>query len=64
MHTRYSEISLPHFLSEPIHLLLRIAENNSLCNRKSIIQLLSVSSMVRGLHHTKYQISNLPFQQQ
>ena len=39
VHTRDCEICFSHFFSQPIHLSLRIAKDNCLCDRKSIIQL-------------------------
>jgi hypothetical protein len=66
MHTRHGEIGLPHFLSKPVHLPLRIAKDNRLRNRKGIIQLplAHTRTHIGSVHHTMYQTSNLPSQQQ
>lgn len=72
MHTRDGEIRFSHFLSQPIHLPLRIAKDHRLSNRQRIIQLHNqhlhpVTSKWGGigkLHHTTYQTSNPPFPQQ
>lgn len=39
MHGSYSEVVLRHFLRQPIHLSLCIAENDSLGNGEGVIQI-------------------------
>mmetsp|Transcript_8644 Transcript_8644/g.17906 ORF Transcript_8644/g.17906 Transcript_8644/m.17906 type:complete len:289 (-) Transcript_8644:672-1538(-) len=39
VHRRHGEVVLPHLLRQPVHLSLCVAENDSLCDGESIVQI-------------------------